>query len=233
MIIATHNYIKNDHLVWKVKLILNEQKTQYYLALNQNLNASFKWVSSETWPCLNYSYLFFLISCSSDTAINRGKIVNLWTAESAYCNHINRLIVITLIGLLWSPFDIVPFSQLRPKFFILPYHNLLVKMSYKVVCFCFDFNLTSQYYKFLNLLSERREMGDPIKPSESGWVSNPGPLAAEPGVLAMRHSSSTMLLWTLSKYFIAVHPLVVGKVEKQQFSIKEKKIKILKFCSGK
>jgi hypothetical protein len=34
------------------------------------------------------------------------------------------------------------------------------------------FNLTSQYYKcvklFLSLLPERREMGDPIKPSGSG-----------------------------------------------------------------
>ena len=59
------------------------------------------------------------------------------------------------------------------------------------------FNLTSQYYKcvklFLSLLSERREMGDPIKPSGCRWESNPGPLAPESCVLPMHYSTSTFI----------------------------------------
>jgi hypothetical protein len=43
---------------------------------------------------------------------------------------------------------------------------------------------------FLSLLSVRREMRDPIKPSGSGLESNPGPLKPESCVLSMRHSTA-------------------------------------------
>ncbi len=63
------------------------------------------------------------------------------------------------------------------------------------------FNLTSQYYKlmklFLSLLSERREMKDPIKPFGFGWESNPGVLVPKRCVLHMPHSTTTYFCYTV------------------------------------
>ncbi len=62
---------------------------------------------------------------------------------------------------------------------------------------------------FLSLLSERKGMSDPIKPSGSGWELKPGPLAWSHVELPMHHSKSVTFFKCLENLYLSESKIIV------------------------